>query len=117
MTTFSKSWGVGIMNITLVSVSERTREIGTRKALGAKRRDLLLQFIVESLTLSTSGGGIGLLLGVLIARAVSNFGGWATSIEAPALITAFTFSARVGLVARVYPAMQAAKLDPVIALV
>ena len=66
-------------------------EIGTRKAFGAKRRGLLLQFIVESLTLSTSGGAIGLLLGVLIARAVSNFGGWTTSIEAPALITAFTF--------------------------
>ncbi|HKM42706.1 MAG TPA: ABC transporter permease [Limnochordia bacterium] len=108
--------GIGVMNIMLVSVSERTREIGTRKALGAKRRDLLLQFIVESLALSTSGGGIGLLVGVLVAKAVSNFGGWATSIEAPALITAFTFSALVGLVAGVYPAMQAAKLDPVIAL-
>lgn len=108
--------GIGVMNIMLVSVSERTREIGTRKALGAKRRDLLMQFIVESLALSTSGGAIGMILGVLIAKAVSDFGGWATSIEGPALAIAFTFSALVGLVAGVYPAMQADKLDPVLAL-
>lgn len=108
--------GIGVMNIMLVSVSERTREIGTRKALGAKRRDLLLQFIVESLTLSTSGGALGLVIGVLVAQAVSKFGGWPSSIEAPALAVAFTFSALVGLVAGVYPAMQAAKLDPVVAL-
>ena len=108
--------GIGVMNIMLVSVSERTREIGTRKALGAKRRDLLLQFIVESLTLSTSGGALGLAIGVLVAQTVSKFGGWPSSIEAPALALAFTFSVLVGLVAGVYPAMQAAKLDPVIAL-
>lgn len=108
--------GIGVMNIMLVSVSERTREIGTRKALGAKYRDLMLQFIVESLVLSTSGGAIGLVMGVLIAQAVSKFGGWPTSIEIPALAVAFGFSALVGLVAGVYPAMQAAKLDPVIAL-
>ena len=104
------------MNIMLVSVSERTREIGTRKALGAKRRDLLLQFIVESLALSVSGGSLGLVSGVLIARAVSNFANWPVKIDVSALAIAFTFSALVGLVAGVYPAMQAAKLDPVIAL-
>lgn len=108
--------GIGVMNIMLVSVSERTREIGTRKALGAKYRDLLLQFLVESLVLSTSGGALGLLAGVLIAQGVSKFGGWPASIELPALAVAFGFSALVGLVAGVYPAMQAAKLDPVIAL-
>lgn len=108
--------GIGVMNIMLVSVSERTREIGTRKALGAKRRDLLLQFIVESLALSVSGGSLGLVSGVLIARAVSNFANWPVKIDVSALAIAFTFSALVGLVAGVYPAMQAAKLDPVIAL-
>ncbi|MGI6149968.1 MAG: ABC transporter permease [Limnochordia bacterium] len=108
--------GIGVMNIMLVSVSERTREIGTRKALGAKYRDLLLQFIVEALVLSTSGGAIGLLAGVVTARTVSRFGGWPTSIEVSALALAFGFSALVGLAAGVYPAMQAAKLDPVIAL-
>ena len=77
--------GIGVMNIMLVSVSERTREIGTRMALGAKQRDLLLQFIVESLVLSTSGGALGLGAGVLIAGAVSKFGGWPSSIEVPAL--------------------------------
>ena len=93
--------GIGVMNIMLVSVSERTREIGTRKALGAKYRDLLLQFLVESLVLSTSGGALGLILGALIANAVSRFGDRPASIELPALAVAFGFSALVGLVAGV----------------
>jgi putative ABC transport system permease protein len=108
--------GIGVMNIMLVSVSERTREIGTRKALGAKQRDLLLQFIVEALVLSTSGGAIGLLVGTAVAEGVSRFGGWPTKIQVSALALAFGFSALVGLVAGVYPAMRAARLDPVVAL-
>lgn len=108
--------GIGVMNIMLVSVTERTQEIGTRKALGAKYRHLLLQFIMESLTLSVVGGGIGLALGAVVARLASKYGGWVTSLQASALIVAFSFSVLVGLVAGVYPAMKAAKLDPVKAL-
>lgn len=108
--------GIGVMNIMLVSVTERTQEIGTRKAIGGKRRDILLQFIMESLSLSVAGGGIGLGLGVFAANAASRYGGWKSTVQISALVIAFSFSAIVGLIAGVYPALKAANLDPVLAL-
>lgn len=107
--------GIGIMNIMMVSVTERTREIGIRKALGAKRRDILSQFLVESVFLSLSGGVIGILIGIGGARAMSAFG-LSSVMSAGSIILAFGFSAAVGLFFGVYPAMKAANLDPIEAL-
>jgi putative ABC transport system permease protein len=108
--------GIGIMNIMLVSVSERTREIGTRKAIGAKRRDILLQFLVESLVLSLLGGIIGILLGVGGAILISKFAGWKTVISVDAILLAFLFSASIGIFFGIYPARKAARLNPIEAL-
>lgn len=108
--------GIGIMNIMLVSVTERTREIGIRKALGAKRRNIMAQFLFESLVLSGSGGIIGIGFGWLGAFAVSNFGGWPVMVSPVAVALAFSFSLAVGLFFGIYPAVKAAKLDPVDAL-
>ena len=103
--------GIGIMNIMLVSVTERTREIGTRKAIGAKRRDILLQFLVESLVLSLLGGIIGILLGVGGAILISKFAGWKTVISVDAILLAFLFSASIGIFFGIYPARKAARLN------
>src|SRR5690554_6826971 len=108
--------GIGIMNIMLVSVTERTREIGIRKALGAKRRHVLSQFLIEALTLSSIGGIIGMIFGYLAAYGVALMGGWPLVISPSTVIIAFGFSMLVGVFFGIYPANKASKLDPVIAL-
>lgn len=108
--------GIGIMNILLVSVVERTREIGIRKALGAKRRDILFQFLTESVFVSVLGGVMGLLMGVGAAAAIASFSRWPLIIPSYALFLALGFSLIVGLIFGVYPAARAARLDPVEAL-
>ncbi|MGM0446252.1 MAG: ABC transporter permease [Bacillota bacterium] len=108
--------GIGIMNIMLVSVTERTREIGIRKALGAKKKDILFQFIIESLTLSSIGGIIGIILGATAAYFISQTGGWPFIMSVPIILLAFSFSLAVGMFFGIYPAYRASKLDPVDAL-
>ncbi|TLY25591.1 MAG: FtsX-like permease family protein [Nitrospirae bacterium] len=108
--------GIGIMNILLVSVTERTREIGIRMAVGAKRRHILLQFLVEAVVLSAMGGLIGVGLGVAGAQAASNIAGWPTIISADILLIAFGFSALVGIFFGLYPANKASQLNPIEAL-
>ena len=108
--------GIGIMNIMLVSVTERTREIGVRKALGATRFNILFQFLVEALVLCLAGGIIGILLGTLGAVALSKLAHWNTSINMLAILVAFFFSALVGLFFGIWPARRAASLDPIVAL-
>ena len=108
--------GIGIMNIMLVSVTERTREIGVRKALGATRFNILFQFLVEALVLCMVGGIIGILFGALGAVALSALAHWNTSINFFAILVAFLFSAIVGLFFGIWPARRAASLDPIVAL-
>ncbi|MFO7941406.1 MAG: ABC transporter permease [Bacillota bacterium] len=107
--------GIGIMNIMLVSVKERTREIGIRKAVGARKRDILAQFLVESILLSIGGGVIGIGLGWALSRLIALFG-LSASVTLGSVLLAFGFSAAVGLFFGVYPASQAASLDPIQAL-
>jgi len=108
--------GIGIMNIMLVSVTERTREIGLRMAIGARGRDVLLQFLVEAVVLSLFGGGIGIALGFGVARGVTFFQGWPTSVSPNAVAVAFGFAAMTGVFFGFYPARKAAALDPIDAL-
>jgi putative ABC transport system permease protein len=108
--------GIGIMNIMLVSVTERTREIGVRKALGATRGNILTQFLIEAMVLSFVGGALGILLGSGAAITLSKLAGWNTYISPTAILVAFVFSAAVGLFFGILPARRAASLDPIVAL-
>jgi len=108
--------GIGIMNIMLVSVTERTREIGLRMAIGARSRDVLLQFLVEAVVLSLFGGGIGIAMGFALAQGVTLWQGWPTAVSPNAVLIAFAFAAVTGIFFGFYPARKAAALDPIDAL-
>ncbi len=108
--------GIGIMNIMLVTVTERTREIGIRKALGATRTNILLQFLIEAMALCLVGGAIGIALGASAAMLMASLAGWSTPLSVSAILLAFGFSAGVGLIFGLLPARKAAGLDPIEAL-
>jgi putative ABC transport system permease protein len=108
--------GIGIMNIMLVSVTERTREIGLRMAIGAKGKDVLLQFLVEAVALSLIGGGIGIALGFGLAEGMSRWMSWPAKVPINAVVMAFGFAAATGVFFGFYPAQKAARLDPIDAL-
>jgi putative ABC transport system permease protein len=108
--------GIGVMNIMLVSVTERTREIGIRKAVGARRADILRQFLIESLALCVLGGVVGAGLGAWVARIVADLASWPTLVKPDSIVVAILFSAGVGIGFGLYPARKAAKLDPIEAL-
>jgi putative ABC transport system permease protein len=108
--------GIGIMNIMLVSVTERTREIGLRMAVGARGRDILMQFLVEAVTLSLIGGTIGVVLGLVTSYTIPYFAGWRTLVRPEAIVIAFGFAAAIGIFFGFYPARKAAGLNPIEAL-
>ncbi|MES2464443.1 MAG: FtsX-like permease family protein, partial [Armatimonadota bacterium] len=108
--------GIGIMNIMLVSVTERTREIGVRKAIGARRADILLQFLLESLFLSLVGGLMGVAFGFLGSTAIGKANNWRVVIQPTTVALAFSFSAVVGVFFGFYPALKASRLRPIEAL-
>ena len=105
--------GIGIMNIMLVSVTERTREIGLRMAVGAKRRDILMQFLVEAITLAGAGGVLGIALGAAVAKGVARANNWPAEISALSVVMALGFSAAVGIFFGFYPAWRASRLNPI----
>jgi len=108
--------GIGIMNILLVSVTERTREIGVRMAVGAKRRHILMQFLIEAMTLGLVGGILGIIVGVVGARVMTFVAGWPTIISPSSIVVASVFSLAVGLFFGLYPANKASRLNPIDAL-
>ena len=108
--------GIGIMNIMLASVLERTREIGVRRAIGARRADIVLQFLVESFSISALGGLCGVGIGIGIARAVAVYARWPTVVTASSLVLAIGVSMAVGILSGLYPAVRASRVDPIFAL-
>jgi putative ABC transport system permease protein len=108
--------GIGIMNIMLVSVTERTREIGIRMAVGARSRDIMLQFLVEALVMAATGGCIGIMLGIGSSELLKQWANWPTLIDPTIVVIAFLFSGAVGIFFGFYPAKKAANLDPIEAL-
>ena len=108
--------GIGIMNMMLTTVTERTREIGLRKAIGAKSRDINLQFLAEAVMLTFTGGGVGVVLGWILSLLISHFGGLTTSISLFSILLAFGVSAAIGISFGYYPARRAAGLNPIEAL-
>jgi putative ABC transport system permease protein len=108
--------GIGIMNIMLATVLERTREIGVRRAVGARRVDIRSQFIIESFSISLLGGVVGVIMGLLIARIVAAYAGWPTVVTAGSILLSTGVSMSVGLVSGIYPAVRASMLDPIEAL-
>ena len=108
--------GIGIMNIMLASILERTREIGVRRAVGARQMDIVRQFVIEAILISFVGGVIGILFGFGMSRVIALVAGWSTIVTATSILLAFLVSVSVGLVFGIYPAMQAARLDPVEAI-
>jgi putative ABC transport system permease protein len=108
--------GIGIMNIMLANILERMREIGVRRALGARRSDIVSQFLIEAVLISFVGGMMGVLLGVTMSKVIAMLAGWSTVTTFASIFLSFVFSVSVGLVFGLYPAMKAAKLDPVEAI-
>jgi putative ABC transport system permease protein len=108
--------GIGIMNIMLVSVTERTREIGVRRAMGARRSDIRTQFLIESSLISGLGGAVGIAVGIFVARFIARFGGWPTLVQPQVVVVAFLFAGAIGVFFGLYPAAKAARLDPIEAL-
>jgi len=108
--------GIGIMNIMLVSVTERTREIGLRLAVGARQRDVLAQFLIEATTLATIGGAVGIALGVGSALTIANIAGWPSVVSIETILIAVGVSGMIGVFFGFYPARQAARRDPIEAL-
>jgi putative ABC transport system permease protein len=108
--------GIGIMNIMLASILERTREIGVRRAVGARQSDIIRQFVVEAMLISFVGGSFGIVFGVIMSRLIAWLAGWSTIVTASSIILAFVVSITVGLVFGIYPAVKAARLDPVEAI-
>jgi putative ABC transport system permease protein len=108
--------GIGIMNIMLANILERTREIGIRRALGARRKDVVRQFLVEAVLISLAGGVIGIFFGFGMSRVIALFAGWSTMTSMTSVVVAFAFSVSVGLIFGSYPAIKASRLDPVEAI-
>jgi putative ABC transport system permease protein len=108
--------GIGIMNIMLASILERTREIGVRRAVGARQFDIVRQFVIEATIISFVGGNFGIIFGFAMSRLIAWLAGWSTIVTASSIVLAFLVSITVGLVFGIYPAVKAARLDPVEAM-